>query len=810
MVGSAKQAPEEESGVGPRSGLSEGRNEFPAGYEDLGRIASGGMGEVRRAQDLRMNRVVAVKLLHWEHLSSLRTKARFQHEADVLAQLQHPGLVPIYERGELSNGRPWFSMQEVRGRTLSAIIAATHEGDGPERRSSVQQLVGLLHRIAETVAYAHSRGYVHRDIKPSNLMLGEFGEALVMDWGIATRTGTIDKRGPASSPVPSRLTQTGDLLGTLAYMAPEQARGKAVTARTDVYSLGLVLLEILTGSRAITGSAMGLLGRLQGDARFEFDEVWKASALRSPELKAIIEKATQHNASDRHPDAGTFARALRGWLDGDDRRRRAQSLFGEAKQQQERIAGHRQRLTALCEEARSLRASLAPYAGAEAKRSLWRTEDEADALRRELELEEAALVEALRVCLQHDPDFEAARDALVDLARQRSEDLEDSGDHRGAEPWHRIIASFGDEDATSGDASLSVCPPPGAHWSLHRYVLRERRWRLGEAQLTGDDVLTNHRLSPGRYLLRFEGPDGAEARYPLLLHRRGRQEVLPFVMPIADELGPDDIFVPGGSFIAGGDDIAPEPFARHRVWVEPFVIRRYPVTNAEYLAFLNDLIDTGRPEEANRFAPKFSAAITGRKTTARVVHRTPSGRFEFGPDESGEISAPDCPVAHVDWHSACAYADWLRERTGQGWRLPCELEWEKAGRGVDARTYPWGTEPEPTWAVMLGSTSDTPGRRPVHRFPEDESPYGVRGMAGNVREWCRDRWTHEGPLRPQGRLQIESRPTCDDLRVIRGGSWIATTHLCRLAGRFGSDPNVNLAVVGFRLARSFRSERSGL
>jgi serine/threonine-protein kinase len=164
---------------------------------------------------------------------------------------------------------------------------------------------------------------------------------------------------------------------------------------------------------------------------------------------------------------------------------------------------------------------------------------------------------------------------------------------------------------------------------------------------------------------------------------------------------------------------------------------------------------------------------------------------------------PEWPVALVDWHSANALLEWKSERDGRAYRLPNELEWEKAARGVDGRVFPWGYEPEATWACILGSTRATPSRTVVQSFPIDESPYGVRGMTGNVRDWCINVWRHDGPPVHDGVLEIDpAHPSDPGLRVLRGGCWSTVPVFARAAGRFGGPPDERFSLLGFRCVRA--------
>ena len=211
---------------------------LPERYADRGLIGMGGMGEVRRVYDRVLDRMVAMKLVRAERAALPHARTRFTTEARGTARLAHPGIVPIYDQGITPDGRPYFTMQEIRGEDLSNLIERLHRDSAAgQLPSGFRRLVDLLERAARAVAHAHALGVVHRDIKPSNMVIGEHGEVTVVDWGLVRAAGV----------------EKGSIQGTPAYMAPEQARGGAVDARSDVYGLGMVLWEICAGTHPFAG-----------------------------------------------------------------------------------------------------------------------------------------------------------------------------------------------------------------------------------------------------------------------------------------------------------------------------------------------------------------------------------------------------------------------------------------------------------------------------------------------------------------------------------------------------------------------------
>ena len=220
------------------------------------RIGQGGMGDVYVGRDLLLDRDVAIKVVR-PALAGSQTAERLAREARILARLEHPGIVPVHDVGRLDDGRLYCVMKLVRGDRLDAW-AADH--------GEVHTRVEVFLRVCEAVAFAHARGIVHRDLKPANIMVGGFGEVLVLDWGVARLHGDADAGVDVLS---ARREETahGTILGTPDYMAPEQARGDvdAVDERADVYALGVMLGELCAGVPALEAVSAKARARSRGD-----------------------------------------------------------------------------------------------------------------------------------------------------------------------------------------------------------------------------------------------------------------------------------------------------------------------------------------------------------------------------------------------------------------------------------------------------------------------------------------------------------------------------------------------------------------
>jgi WD40 repeat protein/tRNA A-37 threonylcarbamoyl transferase component Bud32 len=289
-------------------------------YVLRGAHAEGGVGRVWLAYDTQLGRDVALKVLRPERVGDAALAARFLHEARITGRLQHPGVVPVYDvaPGALTqpddDQPPFYTMRLVQGRTLTEAIR-TYHARPPRRRSPVERatLLNAFVSVCQTIAYAHATGVIHRDLKPDNVALGDFGEVVVLDWGFA-REMTGEDGGVPSGPPPTSTTHSvvGQVLGTPAYMAPEQAAGEPTDVRTDVYGLGAILYELLTGHPPFPGEeASDVLARVRAGMPPHPGVV---AANVPPALEAVCLKALARAPADRYPAAVDLAREVQHWL----------------------------------------------------------------------------------------------------------------------------------------------------------------------------------------------------------------------------------------------------------------------------------------------------------------------------------------------------------------------------------------------------------------------------------------------------------------------------------------------------------------
>jgi tRNA A-37 threonylcarbamoyl transferase component Bud32 len=276
-------------------------------YEVRREIGRGGMGRVVEARDRQFGRIVAVKEIHAQLAGG--GEQRFLVEALITGNLEHPGIPTVYERGVAMDGAPFYSMRRVQGRTLAEAI--DHAGSLAERL----KLLPVVIRAAQAIAYAHDHGVIHRDIKPHNIIVGPYGETVVLDWGIAKVRGMASLASAAGDETVKQASSSietahGSVLGTPAYMAPEQAEGKIdlVDERSDVFALGALLYHLLAGRPPYQGGEVAVV--LARAIASEWEPLAVAAPDAPPPLRAVCEKALAAQPADRYASATAMAAAL--------------------------------------------------------------------------------------------------------------------------------------------------------------------------------------------------------------------------------------------------------------------------------------------------------------------------------------------------------------------------------------------------------------------------------------------------------------------------------------------------------------------
>jgi serine/threonine-protein kinase len=306
-------------GDGPGSGATGGPEAGGGRYRPVRLHARGGLGEVHVALDEELSRQVALKRIRGPGAGDPESRRRFLREAEITARLEHPGVVPVYGLVKDGSGQPCYAMRFIEGETLQEALTRFHAADGPgrdpgERRLAWRTLLGRFVAVCNTVAYAHSKGVLHRDLKPANVMLGAYGETLVVDWGLAKAVGDGPAgAGAAAGADGEEHTRAGQVLGTPAYMSPEQAAGQASVAGPagDVYGLGATLYAVLTGRPPLEGPTADVLERVK-QGKVPPPRARKKDVPRP--LEAICRKAMALRPGDRYETALALTADVEHWL----------------------------------------------------------------------------------------------------------------------------------------------------------------------------------------------------------------------------------------------------------------------------------------------------------------------------------------------------------------------------------------------------------------------------------------------------------------------------------------------------------------
>jgi serine/threonine-protein kinase len=810
----------------PPPGLLAGR------YERIGALGEGGMGEVFAVRDHHLQSIMAMKVLRSDRRVTGNLLSRFVAEAQATAQLQHPGIVPVHELGTLEDGRVFFTMELVQGRTLSRIMDALHAETrrlghwGDAEGFSFRRLLSALYQATQAVAYAHARGVLHRDIKPDNIMLGSFGEVRVLDWGLARLTGEaigdLGVDGADTAPIASAdrpHTFVGTVAGTPTHMAPEQAWGRTAELgpATDVYALGATLYQLISGRPPHTGRALEALEK----ARSGRVPPLRPLAPVDPALVDLVEACLATEPSDRPEDAGALAAMLGDWLDGARRRDHALALVQQADAALLVGARVRERAAEVRAEAARVRGEIdAVYeAGNKAGdfapaplplvRAAWAAEDRLAALAREEGAADLAVMQHLQAALHQVPTLSEAHARLATYHRARHDDAESRGDLAGAAMHEALVRTHdraGNHQAwlaREGRLRLEAAHPQ-ATVRLARCVERERQLvpEPLPAPLDARQALPLDLAVPaGSYVLTVEAPGRSPVTVTADVPREGVWDRTPpggdaprpLELPTTEV--PGAAYIPAGwTWIGGTDRRFRTTLERRRVWVESFWAERHPVTNRRYLDFLNARVAQGREDEAAAHVPRYRGA-----ESSPVYGRDADGRYILVPDADGDLWGLEWPVFLVTWSDARAFAEWWSEETGHAWRLPTEHEWRVACGGTDGRRFPWGDHPVDHYANTRNGQPGPMLPAEVAAFPTDASAHGVAGGSGGVGHWCRDPFRMTGPPVDAAGGSAPEPPDAGAVRVARGGAWSWAASDATLDMRHVVPAEYRMEILGFRL-----------
>jgi eukaryotic-like serine/threonine-protein kinase len=805
-----------------------------ARYRGSDPLGAGGVGSVVATRDREIGRLVALKTIRERLSGDSRLVRKFLLEARVTSQLEHPNIVPVYDLGTLPDGRPFYTMRIVKKHSLADVL-----GLAASERWSLVRLLGVFVQMCRALAFAHDRGVLHGDIKPENILLGDFGEVYIADWGLVRVQPQSEVRvsrssfpppssvAPEEEPVPLELPGLDGAQsdysppgGTPGYVAPEVATGDwtKVDHRADLFSLGVVLYEILVGQRPFQGkdARATLIATITRKPRPPREIDPRCPLL----LEDLCLRLLSRDKERRPQSAGEVVRWIEEFLEGakekERRREEALRLCSLANKPAEEHQALEEESTRLVAQARDMLKGIEDWQPVAVKRPSWDVEERAAAAEREAARKLAEAIDLYTQALGYDAECREAHEGLADLYWSRARAAERER-RRALQIYYEALVMDHDTgcyaELLSAMATLSVrSDPPGAQVLVARYDERDRVLVPSEARPVGRTPREHIELEPGSYLVILRLPGYREARYPVLL-RRGSRHQADVSLYTEAEVGEGFVHVPGGPFIMGGDPEAIDALPRQEVVVPDFAIARFPITMREYCAYL-DALERDDPAEAERRAPH-----NLKETYAASVKRGENGRWEphdlVIEGEAREKYPPEdghfwnVPIHLVHWFGARAYCQWRSDELGTTIRLPSEAEWEKAARGVDGRFFPWGDRFDATFCLMRHSRSWLQQPEPIGTFPTDESPYGVRDVAGGMREWMADihgeRTAEELLAAPEPAEGAERAAV--GARVSRSGAWNSAREFCRCASRSRMHALMHGTVTTFRVVKSLPERR---
>ncbi len=691
-------------------------------YQITERLGRGGMAEVYKAfhKDLEVYR--AIKFIRPELGMSEDFRIRFLKEAQGVARLQHPNIIGIHDFGA-SEDRYYMVMEMVEGRSLKDIL----KNDG---QMSIDRSVALVKSVAGALAYAHDQGLIHRDIKPDNIMVDTRGRPVLMDFGIA-KLITSD----------AKITQTGHLIGTPAYMAPEQSRALDVGPATDIYALSVVLFEMLTGHTPFEADTpMAVVLKSLSDP---MPMPRSFNARISEELQGVILKGTARDMKDRYQSAMEFSAALDRAMD------RIQATMDKTvvlPPPKPDVVPGSNRLALL-----SVLAVL--FLGSVVAAWIYLKPGTPDAA----DTAASLTVESQTAQGKKDPEAKPGNDKTSDIKKEEFSKVEDRAvqtvtapeiDSIEAQPSTAVADTSAVElPVTTRPVPIVVPPDP-------------EKERLAEAARAEEDVRIR-----AEEVARVDAERAAEERRKEVTRQKAALAAASDAKNLVPRAKPAMVSIAGGKFSMGCG--APDGACLdaekpvHTVTVKSFKLSKHEVTFDQYDAF---------------------AAATGRAK----------------PDDGG-WGRGSRPVINVNWEDANAFVTWLAKQTREPFRLPTEAEWEYAARAGTSTVYLWGNEIGFGLANCTGCGSNFDGDRtsPVGTFAA--SKFGLHDMHGNVWEWVQDCW-QDGYAGAPTDGSARMTGNCSS-RILRGGSWLNNPSYLRVAYRNWLSSSLRDVNTGFRVAR---------
>ncbi len=702
-------------------------------YELVSLLGHGGMARVYRGRDVRLKRDVAIKVIDAVYRADDDYRARFEREAQAIAQLEHPHIVRLYRYGEVS-GLFYMAMQYIPGRDLYSYLA---ELKAQEERMPALEAARYVRELCGALDYAHSKGIIHRDVKPSNILLGEDGRSYLTDFGLALLSDSETK---------------GDIFGSPHYVAPEQAISSAsVVPQSDLYAVGVILYEMFTGQRPFAGAApLEIAMKQMGEPPLSPQKIRPDL---SPALTTVILKALAKEPVDRYGNGNLLATAVEQAIEQPEEV--AIAKFDMANDDPDSVAAP------LVKPPPPPAVSGPPLSTAP----------------RDLPPPPAAVAmgQAQHVVVPT-PRTEKAKTSNGRSCFYVLLFLLIIGSLAVAAGWFFFWEGHSPNDLVYLAQNGRLPPTATATATMVPTETPTIEPTLtATAVPTEVIVVTDTAVPPITTPLPSPTPSPTSTPTPLPTATATATRTpspTPTIVLTRGQDGMPQVVIPATTFMMGArdeDELAePDERSRHEVTVDAFAIDLYEVSVAQYAAFLNTL---GQYVSA---CNGFTCLSTRFETTRSYLTDTET---EYIP----VVGFGDYPINNVSWHGANAYCQWV------GGRLPTEAEWELAATGGDGRFYPWGDELEidadGTVPAVFAGTFDN--LQPVDSLPEGTSPFGLHHMAGNVWEWVADGYDPIYYDRSPAENPTGPEVSVTDDYVMRGGGYDSPAAALRSTNRAG-------------------------
>jgi serine/threonine protein kinase/formylglycine-generating enzyme required for sulfatase activity len=683
------------------------KGERVGSFEIIRMLGAGGMGEVYLAKDLRLNRLVALKILPPNSTIDLNANRRFLREAQAAAALEHPHICTTHEIGE-QNGFSFIVMQYVEGETLSAKIKSG--------RLRPPLALNIAIQVADALAEAHASGIVHRDIKPANIIISANNQVKVLDFGLAKRLA-FDSNESESS-FKTLLSQPGMIMGTVSYMSPEQIRGIEVDTRSDLWSLGVVLYEMLFGKTPFAGE-----NSVEKLAAILYKEPEEQTEIPD-ELGKIIDQALRKEPENRYQSAKEMITDLR--------HLKQEMQFAEQLQIHATTGTSDKEVHETLAQFLSEHPTIAIHSTAQTREKASKTSWK------------SFVFYALILAVLAAGGFFWWKSYRIDQAREnlkKVEELAKAEKNFEAYDLALDVAAVLPNDETLAKIlptisdSLSInSAPSGAKVYLQRFQTLPNG-KFPERQLIGETPLQDLRIARGNYILQVEKSGFAPLERTIsgTIPRIGGSFIETPPLKIETKLIEQDKLPPRTVFVAGGEYslVNWSRSTESKVRLDDYFIDKYEVSNAEFKEFITaggywkkefwkvPITKDGKPVPLDEALQLFKD-----KTGLPAPRSWTNQNFAEG--------KADFPVTDITWYEAAAYAEF------RGKSLPTIFQWEKAARDgmFDPRynAMPWGF-------IRQGETTDNranfrgTGTVPVTANEFGMSPFGALNMAGNVSEW---------------------------------------------------------------------------